>query len=49
MLLWLSCRMAAVAPIPPLAGELLYAAGVALKRPKKKKVFTLIETRSTLS
>ena len=30
-LLWLWCRPAAVAPIPPLAWELLYAAGVALK------------------
>ena len=37
-LLWLWCRSAAVALIQPLAAwELLYAAGIALKRPKKKK------------
>ena len=35
MLLWLWCRLAAVAPIGPLAGELPYAAGVALKSKKK--------------
>ena len=29
-------RPGAAAPIPPLAWELLYALGVALKRPKKK-------------
>ena len=32
-LLWLWCRLAAVAPIQPLAWELPYAMGVALKRP----------------
>ena len=36
-LLWLWCRLAAVAPTGPLAWEPPYAAGVALKRPKKKK------------
>ena len=36
-LLWLWCRPAAVAPIQPLAWKLPCAAGVALKRPKKKK------------
>jgi len=34
-LLWLWCRAAAAAPIRPLAWELPYAAGVALKRKKK--------------
>ena len=33
---WLSCRLAAVAPIGPLGWELLYAKGVALKKQKKK-------------
>ena len=37
VLLWLWCRSAAVAPIQPLAWELPYAMGIALKRPKKKK------------
>ena len=36
-LLWLWCRPAATAPIRPLAWELPYAEGVALKRQKKKK------------
>ena len=31
------CRLAAVAPIGPLAWELPYAVGVAIKRQKKKK------------
>ena len=38
-LLWLWCRLAAAAPMRPLAWELPYAAGVALeqaKRPKEK-------------
>ena len=38
MLLWLWCGPAAIAPIRPLAWEPSYAAGAALKRPKKKKV-----------
>ena len=36
-MLWLWRRLAATAPIEPLARELLYAAGVALKSKKKKK------------
>ena len=36
MLLWLSCRLAAADPIGPLAWELPYAAGAALKRKKSK-------------
>ena len=35
-LLWLWCRLAAAPLIRPLAWELPYAMGVALKRPKKK-------------
>ena len=34
-LLWLWCRLAAIALIRPLAWELSYAAGVALKNNKK--------------
>ena len=34
--LWLWCRPAAAAPIRPLAWELPYAAGAALKKKKKK-------------
>ena len=37
MLLWLGCRLVAVAPIRPLAWELPYASGSALKRQKKEK------------
>ena len=36
-LLWLWCRPGAAAPIPPLAWELPYAAGTALKKKFKKK------------
>ena len=36
-LLWLWCRLAAVAPIRPLAWEPPHAAGQALKRQKTKK------------
>ena len=36
-LLWLWCRLAAVAPIRPLAWELPCATGMALKEKKKKK------------
>jgi len=36
-LLWLWCRPAAEAPMQPLAWELPYAMGVALKKKKKKK------------
>ena len=35
MLLWLQCRLAATAPIRPLAWELPYAKGVALKKRRK--------------
>ena len=36
-LLWLWCRLAAAAPIGPLAWEPPYAAGAALEKAKKKK------------
>ena len=36
-LLWLWCRLAAAALIHPLAWEIPYAVGAALKRQKKKK------------
>ena len=36
LLLWLWCRLAAVAPIGRLAWELPYVMGVVLKRQKKK-------------
>ena len=36
-LLWLWCRMATTALIRPLAWELPYASGMALKSKKKKK------------
>ena len=34
-LLWLWCRLAVAAPIPPLAWELPYASGAALRRWKE--------------
>ena len=37
VLLWLWCRLAALAPIGPLAWEPPYTAGVALKRQKEKR------------
>ena len=37
MLLRLWCRLAAVAPIRPLAWEPLYAVGAALEKDKKKR------------
>ena len=37
VLLWLWCRLAAKAPIQPLAWEPPYASGSALKRQKTKK------------
>ena len=37
VLLWLWCRLAAIALIRPLAWELLYATGAALKNPKNKQ------------
>ena len=36
-LLWLWCRLAAVAPIQPLAWQPPYATGTAVKRQKTKK------------
>ena len=36
VLLWLRCRLGATSLIQPLAWELPYAAGAAVKRPKKK-------------
>ena len=38
-MLWLWCRLAAEAQIQALAWELTYAAGIALKKAKKKKKF----------
>ena len=46
--LWLWCRLATTAPIPPLAWELSYAVGVALKRQKDKKKKTLCNVWSAL-
>ena len=37
VLLWLWCRLAAAAPIRPLAWELPYAVGAALKKKKEKQ------------
>ena len=37
MWLWLWCQPAAAAPIPPLAWELPYISGAALKKKKRKK------------
>ena len=37
VLLWLWCRLAAVAPILPLDWEILYAMSTALKKKKKEK------------
>ena len=37
MLLWLWCRLVAAAATQPLAWELAYAAGVAVKSKKKKE------------
>ena len=39
VLLWLWCQLAAIAAIRPLAWELPDAAGVALKKEKKKKKY----------
>ena len=35
-MLWLWCRLAAIAPIPPLAWEPPYAVGAALKKANKQ-------------
>ena len=45
-LLWLGYRPAVVASIQPLAWELAYAAGVALKSKEKKKKKTVCENFS---
>ena len=45
-LLWLRCRPAAVAPIRPLAWELPYGVGTALKGQKSKKAECLLFFRS---
>ena len=37
MFLWLWCTPSAAAPIPPLAWEVPYTTGVALKKKKKRK------------
>ena len=42
-LFWLWCRLAAVAPIGPLAWELPYAAGAAQKRKSKKINCSVVE------
>ena len=38
-LLWLWCKPAATAPCAPLAWEISYAEGAALKKQKKKQLF----------
>ena len=51
VLLWLWCRLAAAALIQPLAWELPYDMGVALKKNKKKKktyLYILIYTVSII-
>ena len=45
-LLWLWYRLAAAAPIQPLAWEPSHAEGAALKRPKKKKKNTIKEVKT---
>ena len=47
-LLWLWCRMAAPAPIQPLAWEPPYAAGVALKTKKQNKTKQNRKQKSSL-
>ena len=42
MLLWLWCRLAGVSLIQPLAWEISYAAGLALKRKEKKIPYDII-------
>ena len=48
VLLWLSCRLAATAPIRPLAWELPYAASTALKNKTKKSQGKQCLIRSSL-
>ena len=47
-LLWLWHRLAAAAPIRPLAWESPYAMGVALKREKKKKKVIFFKVKSVV-
>ena len=44
-LLWLWCRLAAVAPIRPLAWEPPYAAGAALEKAKRQNKQTTVSGR----
>ena len=44
-MLWLWCRLAAEAQIQALAWELTYAAGIALKKAKKKKKVYEMDTK----
>ena len=48
VLLWLGCRPAAVALIRPLAWELPYAVGVALKSERKKEKRTFKNKRKKI-
>ena len=48
-LLWLWCRAAAAARIPPLAWKLAYAAGMALKKKKKKTNLLLLKVENSVS
>ena len=41
VLLWLSCRLAAIASIQPLAQEFPYAAGAAVGKKKQNKTTTM--------
>ena len=47
-LLWLWCRLAAAAPIGPLAWEPPYATGAALKKQKKKRIPSTLSITSVL-
>ena len=47
-LLWLWHRLAAIAPIRPLAWEPPYAKSVALKRPKKKEKILQLRIENSL-
>ena len=51
--LWLWCKPAAVARIRPLAWEVPYAVGTALRRPKKekrkKKKMSMMDKNSTFT
>ena len=49
MLLWLWRRLAAAAPIPPLAWDPPYAEGATLKKQKKKKMTVVCDLSSCIS